>query len=503
MDENCANAIDDDGDGLVDLNDPDCDCAVVEPVSLIPNPSFEDLECCPSNRSQLNCAEVWIQASEPTTDLIHNCGWAGWENLPPPRPFPDGDGILGFRDGRPSRNGGAGPQGNWKEYAGACLLNPLQAGTTYRFEFDIGFVNSVNSPDIDITFFGTSNCDNLPFGQGNEEFGCPTNGNGWVKLGSRQVSTIFNGGWEETFIEVTPTENITAIAIGPDCTRRDRDLHTYYFFDNLLLDELESFNFNVSGTTHPCSPDFRLQVPNRDGITYQWYQEGIALVGETSFRLRENYGEGTYQVVIDDGTSCRKSDDFLYTIPDIIAPARVTVCSGASFLLGDNEITESGSYLDTLTSFYGCDSIVGLELTVLGELRDTVNARIFPDETFTLDRHSLRVAGRYELPLISELGCDSIVDLNLSYYQVFQPSAFSPNDDGVNDRFTIVGGEDLVEVRELRVFDRWGNFLSTGKDWDGRNNNEPLPPGLYVYTAEILMDDGKERVLTGSVMLMR
>ena len=41
MEEICDNAIDDDNDGLIDLNDSDCACILVEPVSLIPNPSFE------------------------------------------------------------------------------------------------------------------------------------------------------------------------------------------------------------------------------------------------------------------------------------------------------------------------------------------------------------------------------------------------------------------------------------------------------------------------------
>ena len=51
IDEICDNAIDDDLDGLIDLNDPDCDCQIIEPVSLIPNPSFEDYTCCPNSVS--------------------------------------------------------------------------------------------------------------------------------------------------------------------------------------------------------------------------------------------------------------------------------------------------------------------------------------------------------------------------------------------------------------------------------------------------------------------
>ena len=75
--EICDNALDDDGDGMIDLNDEDCFCEMQIPESLIPNPSFEEQNCCPSERSQLNCATDWIQASDPTTDLIHDCGWVG------------------------------------------------------------------------------------------------------------------------------------------------------------------------------------------------------------------------------------------------------------------------------------------------------------------------------------------------------------------------------------------------------------------------------------------
>ena len=52
--EICDNAIDDDGNGLIDLNDPVCKCEELGPISYIPNPSFEEMDCCPSSFSQLN-----------------------------------------------------------------------------------------------------------------------------------------------------------------------------------------------------------------------------------------------------------------------------------------------------------------------------------------------------------------------------------------------------------------------------------------------------------------
>lgn len=205
--EICDNAIDDDNDGLIDLNDSDCICEEISFSSLIPNPSFEDVDCCPGNHSELQCASGWIQASEPTTDFAHTCGWPGWPGLMPPLPFPDGDGVMGFRDGRLEGLDGK-PELQWKEYAGVCLNQPLIANVSYRYQFDLGFVNRENSPPIDLTFFGTGDCANLPFGVGDRAFGCPTNDPNWVELGVVSVSGGVGSLWVNEFIDIEPRQDI-------------------------------------------------------------------------------------------------------------------------------------------------------------------------------------------------------------------------------------------------------------------------------------------------------
>ncbi len=77
--EICNNGIDDDADGLIDLNDPDCSCSGIgggstNVTSLIPNPSFEQMNCCPSTFSEMSCATTWEQATTPTSDYF-NCGF--------------------------------------------------------------------------------------------------------------------------------------------------------------------------------------------------------------------------------------------------------------------------------------------------------------------------------------------------------------------------------------------------------------------------------------------
>ncbi|MCB9300150.1 MAG: gliding motility-associated C-terminal domain-containing protein [Lewinellaceae bacterium] len=508
--EICDNGLDDDGDGLIDLNDPDCDCPVLEPVSLIPNPSFEDYGCCPSSRSQMECASGWIQASTPTTDYLHTCGWMGWEDLPVPLPMPDGEGCMGFRDGRPGGGVNQAPEPNWKEYAGACLTGPLRAGVTYRFEFYIGFTYLMNSPPTSLAFFGSTDCANLPFGDGLANFGCPTNGPGWVQLGSVPINGVNQ--WKKKEISFTPAQDMHAIVIGPNCTSIPSDVAYYYFFDNLVLAEQTAFDFRISAVENPCSETFALRIPAQDSLQYQWYRNGIALVGETGSELKVAGQTGNYQVRVLGPNSCRLTAVYQYRIPVITNQIDVVACPGELYAFGQQTLRESGIYYDTLKTINNCDSVVRLNLKFLGEEKDTVYAKIFEGESWQVGAKHFSKPGEYTVTLPSQYGCDSLVYLILDAYRLFIPNAFSPNGDGRNDTFTIFPGPGLTEILQLQVFDRWGGLIfetstqdanGTKNGWDGNIKGKPATPGHYVYQATIRFDDGKERIIAGSVSLVR
>ncbi len=514
--EICDNGIDDDSDGLIDLNDTsDCNCPVAVPLSLIPNPSFEERTCCPQDRSQLNCAKDWIQASEPTTDYLHTCGWMGWPDLPPPLPFPDGDGCVGFRNGRVGNSGGPGGSSegnpNWKEYAGACLLGPLKAGTAYRFEFWIGFTKAFSSPPTTIVFYGSTDCANLPFGIANDQFGCPTNGPGWVELGSVPISGALE--WKLKEINVIPQQDIYAIAIGPNCVEENLITNTYYFFDNLVLADVQQFEFKIKATGNPCGGDFTLNLPDRDTLQYQWYRDGVALVGETGPTLHGiTDEEGAYQVRILGPNSCRITPAYKLKIPFFKTIVDTVICIEESFFFNETNIRTAGHYVDTLRSVDGCDSIVHLNLSMSADGVDTVFAKIFESETYHLGKHSYKNPGEYDAFFASQIGCDSLVHLVLDFYKVYIPNALSPNGDGINDVFTIFAGADVKEVLNLEVYDRWGGRVYDHDDlipndaaagWDGTHQGKPASPGVYVWQANIIFEDGKRRELTGSVTLLR
>ena len=362
-----------------------------------------------------------------------------------------------------------------------------------------------------MTFFGTNNCENLPFGVGNDAFGCPTNGPGWVRLGSRRVGGIGGSGWIKTSIDVTPNEDIFAMAIGPDCPAVPADRSIYYFFDNLVLADIRSFEFRIDAVGHPCSSDFALEVPLEENLNYQWYRNGIALIGENDSRLSRLPEEGHYQVVISDSGTCSRTKEYEHSVPVAFSQVDDYSCLGESYWFGNRNLERNGLYIDTFINRNQCDSIVHLNLEIIGLTADSVSAKIFPGETYQIGPYAFDSRGTYEAEIMSSLGCDSLVLLDLDYYNVYIPNAFSPNDDGRNDLFFLDGGLDLMSIEQVTIFDRWGIAIydelrpeESGEwGWDGTHQGKSVNNGIYAYRIRIRMDDGIVRTRTGSFLLIR
>jgi len=95
---------------------------------------------------------------------------------------------------------------------------------------------------------------------------------------------------------------------------------------------------------------------------------------------------------------------------------------------------------------------------------------------------------------------------------IYVPNVFSPNFDGLNDKFTIFGGPAAIRISTLRIFDRWGNMVFNGLDlpvsdnnfgWDGLFNGKELQPGVYSYVANVLFFDGIEETYGGDITLVK
>ena len=84
------------------------------------------------------------------------------------------------------------------------------------------------------------------------------------------------------------------------------------------------------------------------------------------------------------------------------------------------------------------------------------------------------------------------------------PTGFTPNRDGKNDRWRIIG-LGLYPQAKYRVYDRAGQIVFEGGanslGWDGNYKGQPLNGGVYVYMIEL--NDPQKQVLRGTLVLIK
>ena len=92
------------------------------------------------------------------------------------------------------------------------------------------------------------------------------------------------------------------------------------------------------------------------------------------------------------------------------------------------------------------------------------------------------------------------------------PNAFTPNHDGHNDIFYILGSREISVIKDFSIFNRWGQKIfqvlnaapnDPSFGWDGSFNGQEAEPGTYVYFATIIFTNGSEQVYKGTVTLIR
>ncbi|MBL0342694.1 MAG: gliding motility-associated C-terminal domain-containing protein [Bacteroidetes bacterium] len=135
------------------------------------------------------------------------------------------------------------------------------------------------------------------------------------------------------------------------------------------------------------------------------------------------------------------------------------------------------------------------------------------DSTITIEQnpeHSYLKGGLYEIQLITtnDVGCtDTLIkELDIeSFVTAYIPNSFTPNDDGKNDVFGLIGFP--ANGYSMVIYNRWGQivFESVGAfdTWNGKSvNGSAVPLGVYSYFITI-KNDKAQKPITGTVSLIR
>jgi gliding motility-associated-like protein len=120
----------------------------------------------------------------------------------------------------------------------------------------------------------------------------------------------------------------------------------------------------------------------------------------------------------------------------------------------------------------------------------------------------------YEVEIISPTGCSATAQTFITVNKdkgIYIPNVFSPNQDGRNDVFYVMG-KGFPDILNFEILDRWGNrvfYQNQGSinnpqyGWDGTFEGKMMNDGVFFYIVQLAYLDGIEETYFGDVTLMR
>lgn len=264
----------------------------------------------------------------------------------------------------------------------------------------------------------------------------------------------------------------------------------------VMLTEPDLFVPILDYTAPKCfgNDDGYIEIPGWSGGAGGVTASLLGSVPKLAPIVYDNLPPGDYFLEIKDANGCTVDTCFYFETP-----------AELMLELGDDLTLELGDsiYMDPQISFEPVDSFLWLsnDPRQLNELALWLR----PIES-----------SHYTLTVWDEKGCPVQDKVNIRVTKeldVYAPNAFSPNGDGVNDRFTIYARKASVHsIKRLQVFDRFGELVFEQEafnpndepmGWNGRFDGQPLNPAVFVWKAEIEFIDGRVAVLYGDVLLVR
>lgn len=283
----------------------------------------------------------------------------------------------------------------------------------------------------------------------------------------------------------TPTESLSNPSIGNPLASPESST-TYYvtitddcvdFIDTVHIEVFgDSVSFNLSDSTL-CIGESIVLDAYTDNATYEWSNGDVtSSISPTT----SNY----YVVTVTLGNQCSANDaaqiNFISLPPELVTEYS-TICPGQPILLDAT----------------------------------------FPNATYlwqdgSTDPTLLATTAGFYSVFIDHFCESKILEIDIGFdpscTDAYIPNAFSPNNDRVNDYFTILSGSDIVMIKQFVVADRWGEILFRENNfqpnddeygWDGTFKGKKVQVGVYIYFAEITFRDGTTSIISGDVTLLR
>jgi hypothetical protein len=235
-----------------------------------------------------------------------------------------------------------------------------------------------------------------------------------VEVSGVYYDSLFNGNSFDTLLQYNLTVNPTfdTLLLDTICVGES------YVVGDSLYTESGSYT-NILPSTEGCDSTVLLDLfvlQPMDTITAQICEGETYTIGDSNYNTA-----GAYTDTIQGASGCQS---IILSIVEVwpVSETFLTeqICEGDAYQFGTQVLGVSGSYTDTLTAVNGCDSIIDLDLAVIPTSFTSLFVSICPGEILQTPAGNYTSPGVYTETYVGTQGCDSIVDITLSWFLTYQ-----------------------------------------------------------------------------------
>ncbi len=279
---------------------------------------------------------------------------------------------------------------------------------------------------------------------------------------------------------------------------------------------VEVLNVYALGSCGSATPTDSTSIQIRDYGLLNLSPDTVATCRDASVQLNAPPGYSTYKW---NNAATLNNPDIPNPVATPLQSFTAYTCTAAagSCLLQDSVVIEWKDI--TVKIFAGNDTVAAINQPLQLLARETTNIGVTnyswsprnfldnpdiasPIATLAQDYHYV-VTGK------TPGGCTTTDDIFIKVYKgpdIYVPSGFTPNNDGLNDVLKAIP-VGIRELRYFRIFNRWGQMVFSTRNpqqgWDGKIKGAEQPTGSFVWVAEAIDYLGNQVVYKGIVTIIR
>lgn len=270
---------------------------------------------------------------------------------------------------------------------------------------------------------------------------------------------------------------------------------------NTVLSNPTELQVTANGVEARCynSPTGEVTATVTGGAAPYVYELNAVIQASDTFR---NLVPGQYVLAVRDANGCEATDVFTITSPSevnvVLTATQPLILDGMTTQL----LATSTSTSPIVQHIWAPDS-ADFDFSACTVDTNCNMPYVTPHFTTT-----------YVVTVVNQDGCtasDTVTIVVEIDERAYMPTAFTPNGDGLNDRFEfdILGAVDA----KIEIWDRWGglvysndaqlNGITGTNGWDGTKDGKAVSTDTYVYQMKVNYYDGRQKDMVGTISLMK